>query len=50
MKRILITLLTILYITGCSTHLTDFTLLSNKNINLEKVDIDKLPPKQKCYR
>jgi len=43
MKRILTLLLAILCLNGCSTHLTDFSLLSNKNINLDKINIDTKP-------
>lgn len=46
MKQFFITLLTALFISGCTTHLTDLSMISNKNINLNKVDIDKLPQKK----
>ncbi|MCX4349558.1 MAG: hypothetical protein OSJ76_07245 [Alphaproteobacteria bacterium] len=43
MKRVIMLLISVLYISGCSTHITDFSMISNKNVNLNKVDIDKLP-------
>ncbi len=46
MKHMLMTLIAILYLSGCTTHLTDLSMISNKNINLNKVDIDKLPQKK----
>ncbi len=46
MKRILMMLIAVLYISGCTTHLTDLSMISNKNINLNKVNIDKLPQKK----
>jgi len=45
MKKILI-LTILLFMSGCSTHITDLSMISNKNINLNKVDIDKLPTKK----
>ena len=43
MKRVIMLLISVLYISGCSTHITDFSMISSKNVNLNKVDIDKLP-------
>lgn len=42
MKRIFIILM-MLHLGGCTTHMTDLSMISNKNISLDKVDIDKLP-------
>ncbi len=46
MKRILIMMTTVLCLNGCTTHLTDLSMISNKNVNLNKVDIDQLPQKK----
>ena len=46
MKRILAVILAIFSLGACSTHLTDFTMISTKNVSLDKVDIDKLPQKK----
>lgn len=46
MKRILMLVISVLYMCGCTTHLTDLSMISNKNVNLNKVDIDKLPQKK----
>lgn len=46
MKRILIIFIAVLYVGACSTHLTDLSMISNKNVALDKVDIDKLPQKK----
>lgn len=43
MMKILMTLAIILGLSACSTHLTDVSVLSNKNINLKTVDIDDAP-------
>ena len=45
MKKILSLVLAI-FISGCTTHLTDLSVVSNKNINLETINIDKLPQKK----
>lgn len=50
MKRVIMLLISVLYISGCSTHITDFSMISSKNVNLNKVDIDKLPQSKKCHR
>lgn len=46
MKKICVCLFFVLAISGCTTHLTDLSLISNKNISLEKIDIDKAPQKK----
>ena len=46
MKRILMLVISVLYMSGCTTHLTDLSMISNKNVSLNKVDIDKLPQKK----
>ncbi len=46
MKRIFVILMSVLYMSGCTTHLTDLSMISNKNVSLNKVDIDKLPQKK----
>jgi hypothetical protein len=30
-------------VSGCSSHLTDLSMISNKNIELNSIDIDKAP-------
>lgn len=42
MKAAIVSLM-ILVISGCTTHLTDISVMSNKNVNLNKVDVDKMP-------
>lgn len=42
MRTIILSLM-ILAVTSCSTHLTDLSVLSNKNVSLDKLDIDKAP-------
>lgn len=32
--------------TGCSAHLTDLSMISNKTINLDEIDIDKAPQRK----
>ena len=44
MKKYLI--LMMIFLSGCSTHLTDLSMISNKNINLEKIDIDRAPQRK----
>ena len=43
MKRIIMVCIAILFMSGCTTNLTDFSMISNKNISLNKLDIDNLP-------
>lgn len=45
MKRILIIVFMIGLLGGCSTHLADFTMISNQNINVKKVNLDNVPQK-----
>lgn len=45
MKKILLIPLMITWLCGCSTHLADLTMVSNKNITLKKVNLDKAPQK-----
>ena len=40
MKRIFVILMSVLYMSGCTTHLTDLSMISNKNVSLNKVDIE----------
>lgn len=42
MKAIIVSLM-IIVLSACTTHLTDVSLMSNKNVNLNNVNIDKLP-------
>lgn len=44
MKKVLLFCLFLL--AGCSTHLSDITVISNKNIELDKINLDKLPQKK----
>ena len=46
MKRIFSILAIVLCMGGCTTHMTDLSMISNKNINLDRADIDKLPQKK----
>lgn len=46
MKRVIIITLTILCLSGCTTHLTDVSIISNKNISLDKLDIDRCPQRK----
>ena len=46
MKRFIIITLTILCLSGCTTHLTDVSIISNKNISLDKLDIDRCPQRK----
>lgn len=32
-----------LFLGACSTHLTDLTIVSNRNVELDKVNLDKAP-------
>ena len=32
MKRVIMLLISVLYISGCSTHITDFSMISSKNV------------------
>ena len=45
MKKIL-TLIALLFLSGCTAHLVDLSMISNKNINLEKLDIDRAPQRK----
>lgn len=42
MNKIIIATM-IMLISACSSHLTDISVISNKNVSLNRVDIDKLP-------
>lgn len=42
MKKILM-LIICLYLSACSTHLADLSVVSNKNVEIDKVNLDKLP-------
>ncbi|MDD4556214.1 MAG: hypothetical protein PHE89_02645 [Alphaproteobacteria bacterium] len=35
-----------LFLCGCTTHLTDLSMISNKNINLNEIDIDRSPQRK----
>lgn len=43
MKHFIATIILISCLCGCSTHMTDLSMISNKNISLNKIDLDKLP-------
>ena len=45
MKKTFSILTILLFMCGCFTHITDLSMISNKNINLNKVDTDRLPTK-----
>ena len=36
----------LIFLSGCTTHITDLSMISNKNINLEKIDIDRAPQRK----
>lgn len=42
MRAIIVSLM-IMAISACTAHLTDMSVISNKNVNLNKVDVDKMP-------
>ena len=42
MKKIML-ILASLWLSGCSYHMADLSIVSNKNVNLEKVNLDRLP-------
>lgn len=46
MKRILIYLSVLFSLNACTTHLTDFTMISTKNVVLERTDIDSKPKRK----
>ncbi len=46
MKKILLSALALLSLSSCTTHLTDLTIISNKNIELEKINIDRAPQRK----
>lgn len=46
MKRLLLIMGLVITLNACSTHITDFTMISTKNINIENKNLDNLP-KQK---
>ncbi len=46
MKKILAIVATLLSLSACTTHLTDFTMISTKNVALNKTDIDNKPQKK----
>lgn len=46
MKRIFSILAIALCMGGCTVHITDLSMISNKNINLDNVDVDRLPQKK----
>ncbi|PZP39466.1 MAG: hypothetical protein DI585_04060 [Pseudomonas fluorescens] len=35
-----------LLLSGCSTHLTDVSMISNKSVELESINIDKAPQRK----
>ena len=41
MRNLAALLFTMLLLTGCSTHLTDLSVISNKNVELGSVNLDK---------
>lgn len=46
MKKLLLAALGLLSLSSCSTHLTDLTIITNKNIELEKINIDRAPQRK----
>jgi hypothetical protein len=43
MKKAIALLSVLFVLSGCSQHITDFSVLSNKNIELDGVDLDNAP-------
>jgi hypothetical protein len=41
MKRISALLLAVLLLAGCSTHITDLSVISNKSVDLGSINLDK---------
>lgn len=46
MKKFILTTLTVLCLSACTTHITDISIISNKNITLDKIDIDRCPQRK----
>ena len=44
MKKYL--LITLLFLSACTTHMTDLSMISNKNINLSQINIDRAPQRK----
>lgn len=42
MKKLFVVLLAS-FLSACSTHLTDLSVISNKNVNLDNINIDQKP-------
>lgn len=45
MKKIIILTL-IIMLTACSTHISDISVISTKNINLEEININRIPQRK----
>lgn len=46
MNKILFLLLCIVFMNGCATHLTDLSMITNKNVALSRIDLDRAPQKK----
>ncbi|MDY4842150.1 MAG: hypothetical protein SO314_07295 [Alphaproteobacteria bacterium] len=46
MKHIIAIFIMAIYLSSCTTHITDLSMISNKNINLNRVNIDTLSQKK----
>lgn len=46
MKKIWACILALISLSACTTHLTDFTMISTKNVVLNKTDIDNKPQRK----
>lgn len=42
MKKLFV-IMACLWLSACSYHMADLSIVSNKNVNLENVDLDRLP-------
>lgn len=47
MKRVLVMMAVVACLGGCTTHISDLSVISNKNIDLERLDLDVLPQKKR---
>jgi len=42
----LTTLIAALFLTACTTHVSDLSMISNKNVSLDKINLDTCPQKK----
>ena len=46
MKQLFLMIAIIACLSGCATHISDLSMISNKNLDLGKIDLDSLPQKK----